>query len=96
MPTFPEKMLPPLDELAAQLLPLKQYRRLHTVAELLDVFSTSAWSRIEESEKERFIQKLELDFHSRAWDDWDWKAESAYSRINTLIAAEAKNLRSKK
>lgn len=85
-------MIPPLEELAAQLLPLKQYARLHIVAELLDVFSSGAWNRIEDDEKERFVQKLERDFHMRAWDDWDWSSESAFSRVHSLIALQAKGL----
>jgi len=90
--SFPDRMIPPLEELAAHLLPLKQYARLHIVTELLDVFSSGGWDRIEEEEKERFVRKLERDFHMRAWDDWDWKPDSAFSHVHSLIAFQAKGL----
>ncbi len=93
MSAFAKKMIPPLEELAAQLLPLKSYGRLYLVSELLYVFSVNAWDKIEDSEKLKIVSRLERDFNIRAWDDWEMREDSAYSRIVDLIAAEAKGLR---
>jgi hypothetical protein len=65
------------------------------IAELLDLFSSGAWDRLEDGNKETFLRKLETDFHIRAWDDWDWKADSAYSRVAALVAAEIKGMKRK-
>jgi hypothetical protein len=89
-------MVEPLEELAGQVLKLRQYHRLLLVAELLDVFSSGRWNRIEEEQKDRFLAKLELDFNIRAWDDWDISGGGAYSRIAALIAAESKSLERRK
>jgi hypothetical protein len=93
--SFSDQMIRPLDELAGQVLRLKQYGRLHLVAELLAVFSSGAWDRLEEEEKKVFLGKLRSDFHVRAWDDWEFSADSALSRISALIAAESKGIERK-
>jgi hypothetical protein len=85
-------MLPLLHEVAGQVLRLQQYHRLHIIAELLDLFSSGNWSQMEEEQRERVLKKLEADFHMRAWDDWDWNADSACSRIGALIADEIKGV----
>jgi len=85
-------MIPPLDELAHEVLRLKQYHRLHLISELLAIFSSGAWDRLAEEERRGFLGKLRTDFHIRAWDDWELKAEGAYFRIGTLIAAESKGI----
>jgi hypothetical protein len=91
--SFPNRMVPLLEKLAAQLLPLRQFTRLHIVAELLDVLSSGAWDRLSSSERREFVTKLERDFHIRAWDEWTWTADEPYSQIHSLIAAEARGLR---
>ena len=90
--SFPDRIVPLLEKLAAQLLPLRQYARLHIVAELLDVFCSGVWDRLGESERKEFVAKLERDFHIRAWDEWTWAADEPYSQIHSLITAEARGL----
>ncbi len=85
-------MLPLLDELAHQVLELKQYARLEIVAGLLSMFSRGAWSEIEDDVKVLVLAQMEKDFHVRAWDDWEWGADGAFSKINTLVAAEQKGM----
>ena len=61
-------------------------------AELLDQFSSGTWNQLEEDQRERFLTKLETDFHVRAWDDWNWNEGSACSRVGALIAHEIKGM----
>lgn len=90
MSSFAHRMIAPLDELACELLRLKQYGRLRLVSELLAIFSSGAWERLEEKHQRDFLGRLRTDFHVRAWDDWDLKDNGAFSRIAALIAAESK------
>jgi hypothetical protein len=85
-------MIPLLDELAHQVLDLKQYARLEIVAGLLSMFSRGAWTEIEDDVKVTVLAQIQKDLHVRAWDDWDWGADGAFSRINTLVAAEQKGM----
>ena len=90
--SFASKILPPLDALAGEVLRLKQYHRLHKISEFLDVFSSGQWDQQEDEIKRRFIKKMQTDFHVRAWDDWSWTDQSAYSELTSLIADEARAL----
>ena len=88
--SFPGRMLQPLDELAHQLLGVKNYPRLKLVSELLATFSQGAWSQLEEDVKRQILRQLQQDFHTRAWDDWEWSEDSPYGRIHAIISAEQK------
>ena len=83
-------MLQHLDQLAHQLLDARQYSRLKLVTELLATFSQGAWSQVDEDVKKKILEQLQQDFHTRAWDDWEWSEDSSYGRIHALIAAEHK------
>ena len=83
-------MLEPLEELAHDVLDRKQYDRLRTVSELLAAFSRGGWELIEEDVRRAMVERMEQDFHIRAWDDWAWTEGNALSRIRDLLASEKK------
>jgi len=74
-----------LHDLAAELLDKRQYGRLATVTHYLSVLSEGQWDRLGTDERKLFVDKMALDFHIKAWDDWDWNADGSFSRVIELI-----------
>ena len=56
------------------------------------MFSRGTWAEIEDDAKVLVLAQMEKDFHVRAWDDWEWGPDGAFTKINALVAAEQKGM----
>ena len=83
--TFDQRIIDPLHELAGELLEKRQYARLATVAHYISTLSGGQWNRLGSEKRVLFVEKMASDFHPRAWDDWDWDATGAFSRVADMI-----------
>lgn len=83
--TFDQHIIPPLHELAESLLQDKFYTKLVMVSQYLSVFENDQWQRLGDEERFFFLEKMDNDFHYRAWDFIDNTKNTPYSRVKTLI-----------
>ena len=82
---FDHDIIEPLHSLAAEVLDQRQYRRLATVTHYLSVLSSGQWDRLATDERKLFVDKMAMDFHVRAWDDWVRTSGDSFSRVIDLI-----------
>tara|TARA_R110002049_G_scaffold96479_1_gene236146 strand:- start:127 stop:405 length:279 start_codon:yes stop_codon:yes gene_type:complete len=87
---FDQDIMSPLHDLATELLAKRQYGRLAIVTHYLSVVSAGQWDRLGSDERKLFVDKMASDFHARAWDDWEWDAGGALSRLKGLIGAQVR------
>lgn len=85
---FDQDIIEPLHCLASELLEKRQYGRLAAVSHYLSVLSAGQWNRLGIDERKLFIEKMAVDFHVRAWDDWTWGADNAFARVIELIGCQ--------
>ena len=88
--TFDQQVIEPLHDLAAEVLEKRQYSRLTIVTNYLSVLSSGQWNRLGSDERVLFVKKMASDFHARAWDDWDWNGDGAYSRVAEMISHQSR------
>lgn len=87
---FDQDIIEPLHSLAAEVLDHRQHRRLAIVTHYLSVLSSGQWDRLGTDERKHFLDKMAMDFHFRAWDDWQQTSSDSYSRVTELIGFQSR------
>ena len=81
-------MIPLLESLAAKMLKTRHFGYLSTVADLLVGLSGSAWGRLPDEDKQRYLDKMRIDFHTRGMGDSEFGSDPDYSAVHQLIELE--------
>ncbi|MDX1681161.1 MAG: hypothetical protein R3242_10570 [Akkermansiaceae bacterium] len=82
---FAESISEPMHALASEVLEARNYARLKIVSQYLAVLEAGQWSRLGSDERELFLNKMNQDFHPRAWDDWSYDQDDSYRKVIDLI-----------
>ena len=90
MTRFDQDIIEPLHKLAAEVLSERMYGRLATVTHYLAVLSAGQWDRLGTDERKLFVDKMAMDFHLRAWDDWHRHSGDPLSRVIELIGLQSR------
>ena len=86
-------MLPHLESLAAKFIRSRHFGYLKTVADLLVGLSGPGWSRLADEDKMRYLEQMQIDFHSRGMGDSEYGSDPDYSAVHELIELEVRAVR---
>lgn len=86
-------MMPHLESLAARMLKNRDFAYLKTVVDLMVGLNGSGWNQLADEHKERYLEQMKTDFHSRGMGDSHYGLDADYSAICELIDLEYRAVR---
>ena len=83
--TFPERIQPPLKELAKKLLEEEMYGYLEPICGLLQVCKSGRWNQVSNEEQRDYLKQFTRIFHIRAMGDGPLMMDENYSKCHEII-----------